>query len=136
MAPTVCHSCLLRFVVVPHFKYVIPRGLNMPFSSRTRLGGVLIFGVGLELSGTICAIGIYFCIAFYATSKILIYFFLSGSILFISRTHLLNRLLFSRKGARGVVPQRRSETVQVEGVSYLFPDCHPLCGGHNPHVCR
>lgn len=41
------------------------------------LGGVLIFGVGLEAQHAVCSAAIYLCIAFYATSKILIYFYLS-----------------------------------------------------------
>lgn len=40
---------------------------------------MVIFGVGLELNHSICAAGIYLCIAFYATSKLLIYAFLSAS---------------------------------------------------------
>ncbi|KZT20900.1 hypothetical protein NEOLEDRAFT_1074647 [Neolentinus lepideus HHB14362 ss-1] len=39
-------------------------------------GGIIIFGAGMELSGTVCSLGIDICIAFYATSKIFIYWFL------------------------------------------------------------
>lgn len=38
--------------------------------------GILIFGAGMELNKTVCALGIDICIAFYATSKIFIYWFL------------------------------------------------------------
>ncbi|KAH8831608.1 hypothetical protein DL96DRAFT_840239 [Flagelloscypha sp. PMI_526] len=37
---------------------------------------MLIFGVGLELNRLVCATAIYLCVAFYATSKVLLYFFL------------------------------------------------------------
>jgi hypothetical protein len=53
-----------------HLSYLIDDYLNRP-------GGVLIFGVGLEMSPSVCGSAIYICIAFYATSKILIYAFLS-----------------------------------------------------------
>jgi hypothetical protein len=42
------------------------------------LGGVVVFGIGLELNGAMCSAGIYLCIACYATSKLLIYSFLSA----------------------------------------------------------
>ncbi|KAI9060315.1 hypothetical protein FKP32DRAFT_1578519, partial [Trametes sanguinea] len=38
--------------------------------------GLLVNGTGMELSATVCLLGILNCIAFYATSKILIYMFL------------------------------------------------------------
>ncbi|KDQ61826.1 hypothetical protein JAAARDRAFT_55148 [Jaapia argillacea MUCL 33604] len=38
--------------------------------------GVLIFGAGMELNTTVCNLGIDVCIAFYASSKVLIYCFL------------------------------------------------------------
>ncbi|KAI0930101.1 hypothetical protein AcV5_006896 [Taiwanofungus camphoratus] len=38
--------------------------------------GLLIQGVGMERNRTVCALGIYNCVAFYTTSKILIYMFL------------------------------------------------------------
>ncbi|KAF8888979.1 hypothetical protein CPB85DRAFT_1203524, partial [Mucidula mucida] len=38
--------------------------------------GILIFGVGLELQDSVCSAAIHLCIAFYATSKLLIYAFL------------------------------------------------------------
>ncbi|KAJ7104334.1 hypothetical protein B0H15DRAFT_766878 [Mycena belliarum] len=39
--------------------------------------GILVFGVGLQLNATACAAGIYLCILFYTTSKLLIYSFLT-----------------------------------------------------------
>lgn len=41
------------------------------------IGGVLIFGVGLARGTVTCSLAIYLCIAFYGTSKIFIYCFLS-----------------------------------------------------------
>lgn len=41
------------------------------------LGGVIIFGVGLDRSSSICSVGIILCVVFYATSKAFIYMFLS-----------------------------------------------------------
>ncbi|KDQ61828.1 hypothetical protein JAAARDRAFT_66874 [Jaapia argillacea MUCL 33604] len=38
--------------------------------------GVLIFGAGMELNSTVCNLGVDVCIAFYASSKVLIYCFL------------------------------------------------------------
>jgi hypothetical protein len=48
---------------------------TLPYSPSL-LGGIVIFGAGLESTSTTCALGIYLCIVFYATSKALIYFFL------------------------------------------------------------
>ncbi|KAJ7253582.1 hypothetical protein C8J57DRAFT_626980 [Mycena rebaudengoi] len=42
--------------------------------------GLLIFGVGLQMNRASCAAGIYLCILFYTTSKILIYAFLSEKV--------------------------------------------------------
>ncbi|KAJ7692269.1 hypothetical protein B0H17DRAFT_891306, partial [Mycena rosella] len=42
--------------------------------------GILIFGVGLQLNATACAAGIYLCILFYTTSKLLIYSFLTEKV--------------------------------------------------------
>jgi hypothetical protein len=39
-------------------------------------GGIVIFGVGLETNEAVCGLGMYLCILFYATSKVLIYAFL------------------------------------------------------------
>ena|ERR1700722_2492436 len=44
------------------------------------LGGVLIFGAGLEHSSAICSTAIYLCIGCYGTSKLFIYCFLSESL--------------------------------------------------------
>ncbi|KAF9269234.1 hypothetical protein L218DRAFT_428406 [Marasmius fiardii PR-910] len=46
-------------------------------------GGVLVFGVGLESSSSICGSAILLCIACYASSKVLIYLFL------IERVHVV-----------------------------------------------
>lgn len=42
--------------------------------------GILVFGVGLQLNATACAAGIYLCITFYTTSKLLIYSFLTEKV--------------------------------------------------------
>ncbi|KAJ7933405.1 hypothetical protein B0H13DRAFT_2306807 [Mycena leptocephala] len=42
--------------------------------------GMLIFGVGLQVNATACATGIYICILFYTSSKILIYSYLSEKV--------------------------------------------------------
>jgi hypothetical protein len=42
----------------------------------TSIGGIIIFGAGLESSRGACSMGILLCIIFYATSKALIYAFL------------------------------------------------------------
>ncbi|KAK7442004.1 hypothetical protein VKT23_016282 [Stygiomarasmius scandens] len=47
--------------------------------------GILVFGLGLETSNIACAFGIYLCVLFYSTSKLLIYFFL------IERVHIVWR---------------------------------------------
>ncbi|CAK5267120.1 unnamed protein product [Mycena citricolor] len=41
---------------------------------------LVIFGFGLQLNATSCAAGIYLCVLFYATSKILIYLFLTEKV--------------------------------------------------------
>ena len=46
-------------------------------SSDDLTAGISIFGVGLESYMGNCAAAIYICIAFYGTSKMLIYLFLS-----------------------------------------------------------
>ena len=43
-----------------------------------RTAGLLVNGTGMELSETVCFLGILNCIIFYATSKILIYLFLGA----------------------------------------------------------
>ncbi|KAJ7486423.1 hypothetical protein B0H11DRAFT_803818 [Mycena galericulata] len=42
--------------------------------------GILIFGVGLQMNKTACAAGVYLCVLFYATSKVLIYAFLTEKV--------------------------------------------------------
>jgi len=41
------------------------------------IGGLVIFGIGLESSISVCRTGIFLCIVFYASSKALLYVFLS-----------------------------------------------------------
>ncbi|KAJ6525958.1 hypothetical protein B0H19DRAFT_1275837 [Mycena capillaripes] len=41
---------------------------------------ILIFGVGLQMNETACATGIYICVLFYASSKVLIYAFLTEKV--------------------------------------------------------
>ncbi|KAF9065062.1 hypothetical protein BDP27DRAFT_78974 [Rhodocollybia butyracea] len=45
--------------------------------------GILIFGIGLEFSSAVCSAAIIHCVSFYATSKILVYFYL------IERVHIV-----------------------------------------------
>ncbi|KAG6865970.1 hypothetical protein C0991_009972 [Blastosporella zonata] len=61
----------------------------MPFSSAGMqvlaclihlLGAIIVFGVGLETNSVLCQAGIFLCIAFYATSKLLIYAFLGEKV--------------------------------------------------------
>ena len=40
------------------------------------VGGILIFGIGLEYAKAVCTIAIYLCIFFYASSKLFFYAFL------------------------------------------------------------
>ncbi|KAJ7041838.1 hypothetical protein C8F04DRAFT_1252779 [Mycena alexandri] len=42
--------------------------------------GILIFGVGLQTNKTTCAAGIYICVLFYSSSKVLIYAFLTEKV--------------------------------------------------------
>ncbi|KAJ7067527.1 hypothetical protein C8F01DRAFT_1365586 [Mycena amicta] len=42
--------------------------------------GILVFGVGMQRNATACAAGIYLCVLFYSTSKILIYAFLTEKV--------------------------------------------------------
>ncbi|KAJ7767288.1 hypothetical protein B0H16DRAFT_1716908 [Mycena metata] len=42
--------------------------------------GILIFGVGLQMNKTACAAGIYICVLFYSSSKVLIYAFLTEKV--------------------------------------------------------
>ncbi|KAI0072501.1 hypothetical protein K474DRAFT_1604995, partial [Panus rudis PR-1116 ss-1] len=43
-------------------------------------GGILVHGTGMETSHTNCAMGIFSCIAFYATSKMFIWLFLAEKV--------------------------------------------------------
>ncbi|RDX47905.1 hypothetical protein OH76DRAFT_1484344 [Lentinus brumalis] len=49
--------------------------------------GVLVHGAGMELSGTVCLLGILSCIIFYGTSKIFIYLFLAEKVLVVWNPH-------------------------------------------------
>ncbi|KAJ7064861.1 hypothetical protein C8F01DRAFT_1249868 [Mycena amicta] len=42
--------------------------------------GILVFGVGLQTNAVACAAGIFVCVLFYASSKILIYLFLTEKV--------------------------------------------------------
>nr|GAT44290.1 predicted protein [Mycena chlorophos] len=42
--------------------------------------GIIVFGIGLQLNELACGAGIYLCIIFYCTSKILIYLFLTEKV--------------------------------------------------------
>ncbi|KIY68012.1 hypothetical protein CYLTODRAFT_443664 [Cylindrobasidium torrendii FP15055 ss-10] len=56
-------------------------------------GGILIFGIGLETKDTICAAGIFICVIFYSTSKLLIYAFLIERVYIVwSPANLVGRL--------------------------------------------
>ncbi|KAF7315921.1 hypothetical protein MIND_00108800 [Mycena indigotica] len=48
--------------------------------------GLLIFGVGLQMNRTACAAGIYLCVVFYCTSKVLIYLFLTEKVYIVWNT--------------------------------------------------
>jgi hypothetical protein len=50
---------------------------NFQINELIRIAGLLLFGIGLQYNTQACAAGIYLCIAFYGTSKIMIYAFLS-----------------------------------------------------------
>ncbi|KAJ7643516.1 hypothetical protein FB45DRAFT_895335 [Roridomyces roridus] len=45
--------------------------------------GILIFGVGLQRNTTTCAAGIYLCVLFYTSSKVLIYTFLTEKVFIV-----------------------------------------------------
>lgn len=66
-----------RFVAICLCEYV-PAIFVSKTSFLQIAGGVVVFGVGLELNEGMCSAGIYLCIACYATSKLLIYAFLSA----------------------------------------------------------
>ncbi|KAJ7899854.1 hypothetical protein B0H13DRAFT_2664213 [Mycena leptocephala] len=42
--------------------------------------GMVLFGVGLQMNDTACATGIYLCVLFYSSSKVLIYAFLTEKV--------------------------------------------------------
>ncbi|KAH8831847.1 hypothetical protein DL96DRAFT_1553072 [Flagelloscypha sp. PMI_526] len=48
---------------------------------------LLMFGVGLELNPFVCAASIYLCVAFYATSKVLLYLFLVEKVHIVWNPH-------------------------------------------------
>lgn len=52
--------------------------------------GLLVNGTGMELSETVCLLGILNCIIFYASSKILIYLFLGMSTALFVTSYMLN----------------------------------------------
>ncbi|KAF7329759.1 hypothetical protein MKEN_00239200 [Mycena kentingensis (nom. inval.)] len=54
--------------------------------------GLLIFGIGMQLNHLACAAGIYLCVAFYTTSKILIYLFLSEKVFVVWAAHGVSRV--------------------------------------------
>ncbi|KAK6988110.1 hypothetical protein R3P38DRAFT_3098313 [Favolaschia claudopus] len=54
--------------------------------------GILIFGVGLRRDGVACAAGIYLCVGFYTTSKLLIYCFLSEKVYIVWENGVRPRL--------------------------------------------
>ncbi|KAJ7067526.1 hypothetical protein C8F01DRAFT_668985 [Mycena amicta] len=49
--------------------------------------GILVFGVGLQMNKTACAAGIYLCVLFYTSSKILIYAFLTEKVYIVWNTN-------------------------------------------------
>jgi hypothetical protein len=88
-----CHPNLFGFLAFPLFKYVhLLFLLWLAKSTSHTLGGVIIFGVGLETNYTVCSVAIYLCIVFYASSKVLIYFFLSTSDSFLYTSYLSKKL--------------------------------------------
>ncbi|KAF8126872.1 hypothetical protein K438DRAFT_1646896 [Mycena galopus ATCC 62051] len=55
-------------------------------------GGLLISGVGLRRNGNSCAAGIYLCVVFYASSKVLIYAFLTEKVYVVWENGVRRRL--------------------------------------------
>ena len=51
--------------------------MDFRLADHQTTGGIIIFGVGVQLTGGICLSAVYLCIGFYATSKVLIYAYLS-----------------------------------------------------------
>ncbi|KAE9386852.1 hypothetical protein BT96DRAFT_1005672 [Gymnopus androsaceus JB14] len=60
--------------------------------------GILTFGVGLDLSASVCSVAIDLCIAFYATSKILVYFYLIGLYAVVIALMIAGRISLLRSG--------------------------------------
>ncbi|KAF9078372.1 hypothetical protein BDP27DRAFT_1412370 [Rhodocollybia butyracea] len=92
-------SCLIYILGASVLSHCISRGLSAEEWSRSSIRDmpwvricvllifvdswlflftscILVFGIGLESNQLVCAMGIYICVAFYATSKILVYSFL------------------------------------------------------------
>jgi hypothetical protein len=63
------------------------------------VGGMVIFGAGLESSRAACSLGIYLCIIFYASSKALIYLFLGMFTLSSMSWSMLIIIVHSREDA-------------------------------------
>lgn len=79
------YCCVYRFLALSVHKYVSDLKLNQ--AQLTILaGGVIVFGVGLEIDRSVCTSAIYLCIVFYGTSKALIYAFLSALLALPSAT--------------------------------------------------
>ncbi|KAF5391591.1 hypothetical protein D9757_002542 [Collybiopsis confluens] len=58
-------------------------GMQLLSAIITFMGGILTFGIGLQLNRSVCSAAILLCIAFYATSKFLVYLYL------IERVHIV-----------------------------------------------
>ena len=80
------------------------------------LATIMIFGVGLELNSEACASGIYLCIAFYTSSKMFIYMFLS--MVFCTPVQCIMLMFFDRQLKRCTL----SGLLDVErfGLDHLF----------------
>ncbi|KAE9397426.1 hypothetical protein BT96DRAFT_72273 [Gymnopus androsaceus JB14] len=57
--------------------------------------GILVFGIGLDSTEIVCAMGIYICVMFYATSKLLIYAFLAEKVFLVWSPSISSRRLKS-----------------------------------------
>ncbi|KAI0705044.1 hypothetical protein C8T65DRAFT_239742 [Cerioporus squamosus] len=53
----------------------------------TPTAGVLVHGAGMELSETVCLLGVLNCIVFYGSSKVIIYLFLAEKVLVVWNPH-------------------------------------------------
>ncbi|KAF5349021.1 hypothetical protein D9758_012699 [Tetrapyrgos nigripes] len=58
----------------------------------TFTSGMLIFGIGLETSLSVCTTGVFLCIVFYASTKALLYVFLIEKVHVVWATHNQQRL--------------------------------------------